>query len=166
MPFAYYAGLSNFERAVYDQSNRVRAIRLHEYKALQPLTTEVREALETKRRPLVEEKTRVLLDALTDTFEVPRVKLKVLLVRPSNERSELHGLYTRPPKGQPRIEVWMRTAKQARVVAFRTYLRTVLHELCHHLDFTLLDLPISFHTESFYRRESSLFWQLVPASPR
>jgi len=60
--------------------------------------------------------------------------------------------------------VWMRTAKHRRVVAFRTYLRTLLHELCHHLDYELLKLPDSFHTEGFYRRESSLVHQLLGAA--
>jgi hypothetical protein len=56
----------------------------------------------------------------------------------------------------------MRTARHARVVAFRTFLRTLLHELLHHLDLEVLGLDWSFHTEGFFRRESSLFHQLVP----
>ena len=56
----------------------------------------------------------------------------------------------------------MRTARQRRVVAFRTYLRTLLHELGHHLDYRYLQLADSFHTQGFYQRESSLFHQLVP----
>jgi hypothetical protein len=59
----------------------------------------------------------------------------------------------------------MRTARQRRVVAFRTFLRTLLHELGHHLDYEHLRLADSFHTEGFYKRESSLFHQLVPPSP-
>jgi hypothetical protein len=55
----------------------------------------------------------------------------------------------------------MRTAKQKRVVAFRTYLRTLLHEVGHHLDYTILGFEESYHTEGFYKRESSLFHQLV-----
>ena len=42
------------------------------------------------------------------------------------------------------------------------FLRTLLHEICHHLDYHLYRLPDSFHTEGFYKRESSLFHQLVP----
>jgi len=56
----------------------------------------------------------------------------------------------------------MRTAKQKRVVPFKAFLRTLLHEFCHHLDYELYKLPDSFHTEGFYKRESSLFHQLVP----
>jgi hypothetical protein len=56
----------------------------------------------------------------------------------------------------------MRTLRYKRVVAFRTFLRTLLHEVCHHLDYTLLALADSFHTQGFFNRESSLFKQLVP----
>jgi hypothetical protein len=55
----------------------------------------------------------------------------------------------------------MRTAQRRQVVKFRTFLRTLLHELCHHLDYELLRLPDSFHTEGFYKRESSLLRQLL-----
>jgi hypothetical protein len=40
-------------------------------------------------------------------------------------------------------------------------LRTLLHELNHHLDYEVLKLEDSFHTEGFFKRESSLFKQLV-----
>ena len=55
----------------------------------------------------------------------------------------------------------MRTAQQKRVVAFRTFLRTLLHELCHHLDYELYQLPETFHTEGFYKRESHLLKQVL-----
>jgi hypothetical protein len=56
----------------------------------------------------------------------------------------------------------MRTASRKQVVAFRTFLRTLVHELCHHLDFTYLGLSETFHTEGFFKRESALMRQLVP----
>ena len=81
---------------------------------------------------------------------------------PACASAELHGLYTRDGRGLPRIRVWMRTVRHQRVVAFRTFLRTLLHEVGHHLDYTHLRLEDSFHTEGFFKRESSLFYQLVP----
>ena len=87
-------------------------------------------------------------------------------MRPSRDWGELHGLYTQDADEVARIRVWMRTARKANVVAFRTFLRTLLHELCHHLDFEVLGLDRSFHTEGFFRRESSLFRQLVPGARR
>jgi hypothetical protein len=58
----------------------------------------------------------------------------------------------------------MRTARHRRVVAFRTFLRTLLHEIGHHVDYERLGLADSFHTEGFFKRESSLFKQLVPGA--
>ena len=60
----------------------------------------------------------------------------------------------------------MRTAHRRQVVAFRTFLRTLLHEVCHHLDYDLLRLPDSFHTEGFYKRESSLLKQILGEGTR
>lgn len=38
---------------------------------------------------------------------------------------------------------------------------SILHEMGHHVDYERLELADSFHTEGFFRRESSLFHQLV-----
>ena len=90
------------------------------------------------------------------------MRLRVLAVRPASDWGELHGSYERAEgRRWATVTVWMRTAKRRRVVAFRTFLRTLLHELCHHLDYELLGLEDSFHTEGFYKRESSLFNQLI-----
>ncbi|AKQ63090.1 hypothetical protein A176_000002 [Myxococcus hansupus] len=128
--------------------------------------TALREALATGRVEDTEQATARLSDALCERLGVVRTRLEVLEVRPSSSTGELHGMYTLERGQRPLIQLWMRTAKHARVVAFRTYLRTLLHELCHHLDFLLLELPSSFHTEGFFQRESSLFHQLVPRPAR
>lgn len=96
-------------------------------------------------------------------YQVPHVTVKVLAKRPSNDWGELHGLYevTGGATRQAKITVWMRTAKRKEVVAFKTYLRTVIHECLHHLDYTHLHLADSFHTKGFYQRESSLMRQLL-----
>ena len=64
------------------------------------------------------------------------------------------------------ISVWMRTAQRKQVVAFRTFLRTLIHEFCHHLDYELFKLPETFHTEGFYKRESGLVKQLFEQQER
>jgi hypothetical protein len=60
-----------------------------------------------------------------------------------------------------RISVWMRTARKRQVVAFKSFLRTVCHEVCHHLDYELFALEETFHTDGFYKRESSLANALI-----
>ena len=122
----------------------------------------LREALEADDRAAVALACRNLVRGLTLMLEAPPAAVEVLPVRPSlRDSGELHGLYTAEDGRAPRIRLWMRTVKHRRVVAFRTFLRTLLHEVVHHLDYTHLKLGDSFHTEGFFKRESSLFRQLV-----
>jgi beta-lactamase class D len=59
---------------------------------------------------------------------------------------------------QPLVRTLERTLTDGTraIVRSRTFLRTLLHEVVHHLDFTLFALGESFHTQGFFRRESSL----------
>jgi hypothetical protein len=164
MPFAYYRSLSRKDKAIYDASDRVVSIALPRAEALHPIVEVLRQALERDDRALVEAAAARLALGINALLEVEPVDVKVLAVRPELRSAELHGLYTRDGERRPRIRVWMRTLRYKRVVAFRTFLRTLLHEVCHHLDYTLFGLADSFHTQGFFSRESSLFKQLVPES--
>ena len=162
MVFAYYNRLTRREQRIYDQSDRVGAVPLPGVEALRPLTGTLAEALEREDRQKTEAVCQQLVSGVTVRLEVVPVRVEVLAVRPSRSWGELHGLYTPSVGRKPaKLSLWMRTAKQRRVVAFRTFLRTLLHEVCHHLDYELLGLEESFHTQGFYKRESSLFYQLV-----
>jgi hypothetical protein len=55
----------------------------------------------------------------------------------------------------------MRTVQKKQVVAFKTFLRTLIHEVCHHLDYDLFAFEETFHTEGFYKRESTLVAALL-----
>jgi hypothetical protein len=162
VPFAYYERLSNRDKAIYRASDRVTELRLAHPEELRPLVDPIRAALAADDRAALEAAASGLCRALTAMVGVPPVDVGVLAVRPSLRDAELHGLYTRDEKRRPRIRVWMRTVRHKRVVAFRTFLRTLLHEVGHHLDYEHLRLADSFHTEGFFKRESSLFYQLVP----
>ena len=162
MPFAYYDRLSRRERELYDRSDRIRRIDLPQAEGLRPVVEVLREALARDDRKVVAVAASRLVQGLTASLGVEPVDVGVLAVRPSLRAAELHGLYTRDGKGRPRIRVWMRTVHYRRVVAFRTFLRTLLHEVCHHLDYTRFEMADSFHTEGFFQRESSLLYQLVP----
>lgn len=165
MPYAYYARLNARQKAIYRQSDAAADLRLPEAAALAPHVAALAASLASARRAHIEASAQALVTAILRQLGVPGAHVKVLATRPSTRTSELHGLYELGEKSSPAvIKVWMRTAQQRRVVAFRTFLRTLLHELCHHLDYTLLRLEDSFHTEGFFKRESSLFKQLVPTS--
>lgn len=160
--FSYYTRLSPSQKATYRKSDAIGRIDLPDPAALEPLAHAVEEALATGKRAAVAKATTKLCDGIAAQLAVPRVKVRVREVRPRIEDGELHGLYTFAEDGSPPVlEVWMRTAANAKIVRARTFLRTFLHEVCHHLDVTLLALPDSFHTEGFFRRESSLVRQLL-----
>ena len=166
MPFSYYGRLSPENQRIYQASDRVTAVRLAEPALLHPLVEGLRAALEREDRRAVEVAASYLGGGLTEMLGVPPAAVQVLAARPSAGWGELHGLYTRNRRRLPRIQLWMRTARHRRVVKFRTFLRTLLHEVGHHLDYEHLKLRDSFHTEGFFRRESSLFHQLVPHGGR
>jgi hypothetical protein len=162
-PFPYYSRLSAHDKRVYERSDAIGEIPLPEPGRLRPLVGEVHDALLHSDRIALERAASALALGLAEAMGVPSVGLEVLAVRPRSGWGELHGLYTRDDGHPPRIRLWMRTAKHRRVVAFRTFLRTLLHEVCHHLDYAHFKLADSFHTDGFFRRESSLFRQLVPS---
>jgi hypothetical protein len=162
MPFPYYDRLSSRDKAIYRRSDEVGKVALPAPEAARPLVEDLRRALASEDRVSIEAAAGGLALALARQLDLPPVGLSVLAVRPSSGGGELHGLYTRDEGRTPRIQLWMRTARHRRVVAFRTFLRTLLHEIGHHIDYEHLGLADSFHTEGFFRRESSLFRQLVP----
>lgn len=165
MPYAYFARLSRANKAIYRQSDAIDRITLNNAASLRPLVRQLGKALALENRAGVEAAVRPLCDALIADVGAARLTIKVLATRPSHDWGELHGLYE-PAEGRrrARLTVWMRTAQHKKVVAFRTFLRTLLHEICHHLDYEVLGLDDSFHTEGFFKRESSLFHQLIPAT--
>jgi hypothetical protein len=161
----YRDRLSRARQRIYDRSNGTPSIRLQASLTLRRAVATLPAILEVGDRSRVERVAQLIADQITVSLHVPPVRLIVGGTRPSNTKGELHGLYTPAENGtRSTIHVWMMTAKRQEVVAPRTFLRTLLHEVCHHLDYALLRLPDSLHTEGFYQRESSLFHQLGGAA--
>lgn len=140
------------------QSDRIPAIRFDADPALRGAVEALRDVLKTGRPLDVEAISQRITDGVCRRLGVPPLIVRVAERRPALRGGELHGLYT-PGNGRQRdrIDVWMRTLKRDQIVAYRTFLRTLIHEICHHLDYHLLHLRDSLHTQGFYQRESSLF---------
>jgi len=166
VPFDYYESLSSRDKAIYAKSDRVTSVGLAGSDALARATQGLRAALESEKTRGVQEATACLCLEMTRALGVAPIEVEVLARRPTSHGEELHGIYRREDSGAARVEVWMRTAKHRRVVTFRTYLRTLVHEICHHLDFELLHLDETFHTAGFFKRESSLVNALAPKAAR
>ncbi len=144
----------------------MRAVPVPRVEAASPLVAALEASLSTGKRLATARAANALVGELCRQLGVRAVHVTVRTVRPAIAGGELHGLYTfGDAKAAPHIEVWMKTAAHERVVRFRTFLRTLLHELVHHLDVTLLGLDESFHNEGFFRRESSLVRQLLAPPP-
>jgi hypothetical protein len=163
MRFGYYKRLTAKQKATYRKSDEVTTVAIPDAATLAPLVEQLETALGSGKRLATAKAASSLALAFADQLGVPPVLITVRLVLPEIRDGELHGLYTFGAHGtSPRIEVWMKTAAHRRIVRFRTFLRTLIHELMHHLDVALLQLDDSFHTQGFYRRESSVMRQLLP----
>ena len=164
MGFAYYRRLGRRQRAIVRRSDAIRTLPLPEaaLPRLRVMASVIEGPLAADDRCTLERVAARFTLALLAAFGVEPVGLRVHAHRPRAAGSELHGLYVREPGTRSLIHVWMRTAVRGRPVRYRTFLRTLLHEICHHLDYTLLALPDSFHTRGFYQRESDLMRRLAP----
>ncbi|GMR07814.1 MAG: hypothetical protein BMS9Abin26_0818 [Gammaproteobacteria bacterium] len=162
MVFAYYNRLSRPQKKIYRQSDSISVIKLADPPQLRQAVAVLATSLRQQHQEDTRKACQQLVNRLTRGMDIPSVTIKVLSARPSNDVEELHGFYIpAEPRKRANITVWMRTAKRRQVVAFKTFLRTLLHELCHHLDYVYFNLDDSFHTHGFYNRENSLFRQLV-----
>ena len=162
MPFAYYARLSPARQRIYRQSNAIQSLAPPAGVATGAHVARIRASLAKEDRASVQSACQALIDTLVAGYGVQKIRVRVRAQRPADGEGELHGLYEPddPPK-PAHITVWMRTAARKDVVAFKTFFRTLIHELCHHLDYELHKLPETFHTEGFYKRESTLVGALL-----
>ena len=157
VPFAYYDRLSEARKRIYRASDAIDTLGLPPGVAAGECVAGIRSALAGDDRAALRRACQELADLLTRAYHVPPLAIRVLAQRPADDYGELHGLYEPEDGGKPAtVSVWMRTAARRQVVAFRTFLRTLCHEICHHLDYELYALEETFHTEGFYKRESGL----------
>ncbi len=162
MPFNYYRRLNRRQQKIYEQSDSIEEVALPQPKLLRHAVSSIETALADENKAKVQDASSQLVRGITQQLKIPKVSVKVLARRPSDSWGELHGLYEPAEKGTiALITVWMRTAKRRQVVAFKTYLRTLLHEISHHLDYEYFSLPDSYHTEGFYKRENHLYLLLT-----
>ena len=162
MRFSYYERLSAARQKIYRRSESIVTLGLPPGLHLAGVVSRIESALRTDDRDALQRSCQDLVDALNAGYRVPPARVRILARRPVEGDGELHGLYE-PGEGRTlaRITAWMRTAQRRQVVAFKTFLRTLIHELCHHLDYELFALEETFHTEGFYKRESSLVTALL-----
>ena len=143
----------------YDASDAMVNLELPADGRLQEAARAIESAMEAEQLPAVRDACAGFLAAAADFYHVRTPEVKALNARPLRVReggwsSELFGDYT---LDTATIRIWTRTAVQKRVTSFGTFLSTLTHEFCHHLDVQGLGFPRSPHTRGFYERAGLLY---------
>ncbi|MGH7934621.1 MAG: hypothetical protein ACREQN_15875 [Candidatus Binataceae bacterium] len=169
----YFYRLSARAQRVYLRSDAIDRFELIPGTAAFTMLAALMYALEGGAPPTVERAAQTLVNELCRLLGVRPVRIEVRGVRPRTSYSELHGIFyphasarrvvvtvraitAAARAGAPLIVLWMRTAQRHDIVKPKTFVRTLMHELGHYLDYALLRLGDSYHTDGFFKRESFL----------
>jgi hypothetical protein len=145
-------------RAGFLESDQTRTLDLPQDGSLLTITKSIESAMRRGRSTDVRRTCVDFLKAASEFYKVAECGIRVLAARPLRVReswsTELFGDYT--PESML-IRVWMRTAVRREVTSFGTFLSTLCHEFCHHLDYQKFEFHDSWHTRGFYERAAALY---------
>jgi hypothetical protein len=154
-------------RGGFLESDRIQTLDLPRDGYLPMITKSIGSAIESGASRDVHRACEEFLDAASKFYQVPACRFRVLAARPLRVRerwtTELFGDYA--PE-TVLIRVWMRTAVRKEVTSFGTFLSTLCHEFCHHLDFQKFGFPDSWHTRGFYERAAVLYHHARDTTPK
>jgi hypothetical protein len=144
--------------AGFRESDRIKMLDLPQNSELPKIAKRLESAMKSDKIQDVRNACNEFLATASDFYEVPTCGVRVLAARPLRTREhgsfELFGDYT---ADSMQIRVWMRTAVRKDVTSFGTFLSTLCHEFCHHLDFKKFGFVDSWHTRGFYERAGVLY---------
>jgi hypothetical protein len=151
--------------ASFTESDRLTTLRLPADDRLPKTAALIAGAMKTATPAAVLRHSREFLEIASNFYQVKQCAVRVLAARPLRVREystvELFGDYH---PDTLLIRVWMRTAVQKKVTSFGTFLSTLCHEFCHHLDFQ--HFPDSWHTRGFYERTAALYHHATGTPPK
>jgi hypothetical protein len=141
------------------ESDQLTSLAVPQENRLHVLAGSIDSAMKEGTSTLVRQACVELLAVAADLYKVQRPGVRVLAARPLRVReggwaTELFGDYS--PEAML-IRVWMRTAVRKQVTSFGTFLSTLCHEFCHHLDYQRFGFRDSWHTRGFYERTAALY---------
>ena len=140
------------------ESDRLHTLSLPANDALSMIASEIERGMRAASIKQVNRSCDEFLRFASAFYAVPRCTLRVLAARPLRvceySTTELFGDYHPNTRA---IRVWMRTAVRKEVTSFGTFLSTLCHEFCHHLDFHRFAFGNSWHTRGFYERTAALY---------
>ena len=153
--------------AALQQSDQHRTLNLPQDGSLFAPAKSIELSMATGTTATVRNACAEFLRAASEFYEIPACGIRVLAARPLRVRedwtSELFGDYDPETK---LIRAWMRTAVRKDITSFGTFLSTLCHEFCHHLDFERFAFADSWHTRGFYERAGTLYHHARATPPK
>ena len=140
-------------------SDRLNSLALPSDEHLPALAQSIESVMKYGTRAAVRQACAEFLAAASAFYEVPNPQVRALEARPLRVREggwaiELFGDYS---VDKTLIRIWTRTAIRKQVTSFGTFLSTLCHEFCHHLDCQRFGFRHSPHTRGFYERTAVLY---------
>jgi hypothetical protein len=157
----------NANRDGFLESDRIRTLELPQDRRLLSLAKSIELAMTDGTTAAVRRACVEFLASASEFYNVHVCGIRVLASRPLRVREhgaiELFGDYA--PESRL-IRVWMRTAVRKEITSFGTFLSTLCHEFCHHLDFQRFGFADSWHTRGFYERTAALYHHARGTPPK
>jgi len=149
-------------------SDRLGSLALPEDDRLPTLAGAIDSAMKGKKGPAIRHACAEFLAVVSAFHKVPAPQVRVLAARPVRVREggwavELFGDYS-PETAL--IRIWMRTAIRKQITSFGTFLSTLCHEFCHHLDMQRYGFHHSPHTRGFFERAAVLYHHARGTPPK
>jgi hypothetical protein len=148
----------SLNRAGFLQSYRINTLELPTNGVLPDIANSIESAMHSGKPVHVCRACAEFLAEASRVYRVPTCGVRVLAARPLRVRehwtTELFGDYHVETMA---IRLWMRTAVRKEVTSIGTFLSTLCHEFCHHLDFHLFRFSDSWHTRGFFERTAVLY---------
>jgi len=149
------------------ESDRIRTLDLPQDGGWLAITKSIESAMKSGRSADVLRACTEFLAATSEFYRVPVCGIRVLAARPLRVReswaTELFGDYN---PSSMLIRVWMKTAVRKEITSFGTFLSTLCHEFCHHLDYQKFGFRDSWHTRGFYERAAALYHHARGTPPK
>ena len=144
--------------AKFAESDRLRTLEVPRDDRLQASANSIASAMQSDKVSAVRQECSAFLSVASSFYKVRQPSIRVLAARPLRAREgssiELCGDYD--PETML-IRLWMRTAIRKQVTSFGTFLSTLCHEFCHHLDCQRFGFHETWHTRGFYARTAALY---------
>ena len=154
-------------RAGFMESDRIRTLDLPQNGRLLTIAKSIESAMKAGKGTDVRRACAEFLAQASGFYRVPPCAVRVLAARPlrvrENWATELFGDYN--PETML-IRVWMKTAVRKEITSFGTFLSTLCHEFCHHLDYQQFGFCDSWHTRGFYERTAALYHHARGTPPK